>query len=711
MVFNSHVQKGGTLCLRAGQSKCRGVFALAVCAVLAMLACTMLAPQQAHAAHENDDIILGDYFQSGSNYTNNIFASYNGTDMYRIASVYKDRGTGDHSYSNGHYPQMCPSIIYKDGMFWSLSSWSSGCPDNTKAYFCISYSKDLVHWTHPEGYGLLTGTRGVKLSKAPRYTYDGGKFDNVAADWFVSKNGSVYIVLAAGCYEPVSGHKGYSDAYIAKVTELSGSIGSQDGTSGYYWPQNLRFKVQNDTAQWININNQGNGTLGFGDGSLFQADGKDYLVIKRNGNQNQIYSTSNIDNSNGWTLVNDNVKVGYEGANIVQYNGSYRLYADRLVGYDADGIRGFSSTSLNKQNWGSSAVTFTESEENSTTIGARHGSTIVLKHGTAEWQVAKKLLDTKIVQAKESKLWKRLAGNTAIGTMKTIVNEGWSQSDWAIVATTNGYYDALSASGLAGLLDCPILMTASNKLSDATKALIQSKKVKNVIVVGGTSAVSANTFNQIKALDVGVERVAGNTAIGTANAIYERGKKVEGGWGGDAVVATAGGFQDALSIAPYAYAKKAPIFLARGNSKTPATLSDSTLSKLKAGGFTRTIITGGTAAVASSVDKQVTGAKRLGGNTAYGTSKLIANFCISEGMEASHMGVATGKSYYDALAGAALCGAKNSVIVLADDGRLSNIDKVVKPNKSKLQENCYVFGGEKAIHNKVWNEIVTASGE
>ncbi len=303
--------------------------------------------------------------------------------------------------------------------------------------------------------------------------------------------------------------------------------------------------------------------------------------------------------------------------------------------------------------------------------------------------------------------WKRLAGGTAIGTMKAIVNEGWSQSDWAIVATTKGYYDALSASGLAGLLDCPILMTAPDKLSDATSKLITSKKVKHVIVVGGTSAVSANTFNQIKKLSgvADVERVAGGTAIGTANAIYERGKTAGSGWGADAIVATAGGFQDALSIAPYAYAKAAPIFLAGGK---PGTLSAKTLSKVKGGGFSRTIIVGGEAAVAKSVEAKVPGAKRLGGGTAYGTSNKIATFCQQNGMTSRHMGVATGRSYYDALAGAALCGKKNSIIILADDRNSDNVDKVVEPSWY-FAKSSYIFGGTAAVSQAVETKIKAAS--
>ena len=180
---------------------------------------------------------------------------------------------------------------------------------------------------------------------------------------------------------------------------------------------------------------------------------------------------------------------------------------------------------------------------------------------------------------------------------------------------------------------------------------------------------------------------------------------MNGGWGDDAIVATAKSYQDALSIAPYAYQKKAPIFLAQ---EKDGTLTSSTAKTIKSGGFTRTIITGSTVAVAKSVESQVTKPTRLGGGTAYGTSRKIADFCIKQGMTAAHMGVATGKSYYDALTGAALCGKNNSILVLADDGNSSTVDNVVKPHRGELQKNCYVFGGPSAIQPTVWNKIVSS---
>ncbi len=302
--------------------------------------------------------------------------------------------------------------------------------------------------------------------------------------------------------------------------------------------------------------------------------------------------------------------------------------------------------------------------------------------------------------------WKRLAGNTAFGTMGRIVNEGWESSEWAVVATSKSYHDALAASGLAGLLDCPILLTAPQSLTSTTSNLLKAKGVKKVVVVGGTEAVSDAVVAQIKRLGATVDRVAGATAVGTASAIYEYGK-ARGGWSSDAIVATAGSYQDALSIAPYAYARRAPIFLAQGGS---GTLTSGTASRLKAGGFTRTIIVGGVQAVASSVEKQVVKPTRLAGNTAYGTSRRVADFCLGEGMIAGHMGVACGRSYQDALTGAALCGRQGSVLILADDKNSSTVGNVVKPNKSALEEDgCYIFGGTQAVSASVEAAVKAAS--
>ena len=304
--------------------------------------------------------------------------------------------------------------------------------------------------------------------------------------------------------------------------------------------------------------------------------------------------------------------------------------------------------------------------------------------------------------------WERLKGGTALGTMKNIVNEGWESSEYAIVTTSKGYQDTLSATGLAGLLNCPVLMSEPTGLSTQTSELLTSKSVKNVIIVGGTSAVPEKVEKQIKALSgiTSVKRIAGGTATSTARSVYTYGKNINGGWDSDAIVATVNGYQDALSIAPYAYAKKAPIFLTDSGKHV---LGSATEKTIKAGNFTRTLIIGGTSAVKSTVEKQVNNPTRLASGTAYSTCKAVAEFCLANGMTAAHAGVATGQSYQDALCGAALCGKNNSILVLADNNNSKNVNNVVAKNKTALQKYCYVFGGEAAVSKTIWNALLEAS--
>ena len=301
---------------------------------------------------------------------------------------------------------------------------------------------------------------------------------------------------------------------------------------------------------------------------------------------------------------------------------------------------------------------------------------------------------------RSSSTWERLAGGSALTTMKAVVNEGWSSSTYAVVATSKGYHDALSASGLAGLLKAPVMLTEPNSLSSVTRNLIKSKKVKNVIVVGGTAAISANVEKQIAALGVSVKRVAGGTAATTARKVYKEGL-AHGGWGSNAILATSTSYQDALSIAPYAYAKKAPIFLTE-LGKTTAGAATVKLAKT----FARTIVVGGTAAVAASAEKAIPNTKRLAGGTAYTTCKKVADFCLKAGMTVSHVGVATGQSYQDALCGAALLGKKGSILLLVDDKNSDNVGKVLDKSRNDLRSRCYVFGGTSAIGCTLWNKIV-----
>ena len=288
---------------------------------------------------------------------------------------------------------------------------------------------------------------------------------------------------------------------------------------------------------------------------------------------------------------------------------------------------------------------------------------------------------------------KRIAGATAEDTMQQIVQTAFPDPvDKVVLATSESYWDALSANSLAGSLNAPVLLTHHNQLPAQTIAELKRLKTSKVVVCGGENAISNDVVAQLKDLNIEVERIAGNMASDTANDIAQKLANTD-----MAVVTTSWGYEDALSAASFAYAKKAPIFLADYNT---ATLDASSIQTMKDKGVKKVYIVGGASVVSPEVEAQLSAAgitvERIAGQTAYDTSAKLATKLISLGMSANNMAIATGWGYTDALAGAALCGKQNSVMVLADNTNQTAINEVVAANKHSIQ-NYYIFGGTSVV--------------
>ena len=308
--------------------------------------------------------------------------------------------------------------------------------------------------------------------------------------------------------------------------------------------------------------------------------------------------------------------------------------------------------------------------------------------------------------------WVRIAGTNAYGTMQKVLQTenvfAKGRGGAVVVATSGGYWDALSAAGLAGRLDAPIVITPTGSLASEAKAEIQRLRPTQVIVAGGSAAISDAVFKELQKLCPKVSRVAGKTAPDTAVKLYQRGS----GWGTTLVVATSNGYWDALSVAPYAYRYGAPIFLTNGTTDANGrVLSAGALAAIKSGGFKEAIIVGGKAAVASSVEGQLKNAgvgsvKRLAGKTALDTSAEIAKWELGKGMVTEHLTVATSNGYWDALSGAPLAGQQNSVLVLVGkDGGYQALDAVYDyANQGKVPHG-HVLGGTAAVSKATWDRI------
>ena len=108
----------------------------------------------------------------------------------------------------------------------------------------------------------------------------------------------------------------------------------------------------------------------------------------------------------------------------------------------------------------------------------------------------------------------RICGDDRIGTAGAICAK--KTGEWAdtciVVRGFGSAADALSSSAYAYAAKCPIFLTdEQGNLTDATKNVIKSEGFKKVVIVGGVSAVSADSEQYLNSMmgDSNVMRIAG----------------------------------------------------------------------------------------------------------------------------------------------------------------------------------------------------------
>ncbi len=290
----------------------------------------------------------------------------------------------------------------------------------------------------------------------------------------------------------------------------------------------------------------------------------------------------------------------------------------------------------------------------------------------------------------------RVAGETAMDTMSKVIDQSFNKARTVVLASKDGYWDALSASALAGTLKAPVLLSGRDALPQETLDQLLRLGTKRVYLVGGRSVMSNAVLDQLRSLGISTVTVAGQQAQDTANMVARKLPSSE-----VCFIATSWGYQDALSASSFAYAKRAPMFLTNGAGM----LDRSTLACIRSKNFKRVVLIGGESVLSPEIVQQlnkvgIKDIQRIAGDTAYDTSALFAQWALNHGMKANNMAIATGYGYEDALVGAALCGKKDSIMVLADDSNTSAVDLIVDAQKNKIS-NYYILGGESVVGNRV----------
>ena len=176
-------------------------------------------------------------------------------------------------------------------------------------------------------------------------------------------------------------------------------------------------------------------------------------------------------------------------------------------------------------------------------------------------KVADQLKDMKIKT-------ERLAGQWADDTANDIAKK-LDNSDTAVVATSWGFQDALSAASFAYSKKAPIFLAnyQNATLSAETIQTMKAEGVKKVYIVGGAAVVSSAVEGQLKAEGIAFERVAGETAYDTsaqlATKLISLGMSVN-----NLGVATGWGYADALSGAALCGQNNSIMLLADDGNQT-----------------------------------------------------------------------------------------------------------------------------------------------
>jgi putative cell wall-binding protein len=114
---------------------------------------------------------------------------------------------------------------------------------------------------------------------------------------------------------------------------------------------------------------------------------------------------------------------------------------------------------------------------------------------------------------------RRIAGRDRTETAAQIAYRLGHVHPRAVLAVAHDFADALSAAPPAALLGMPILLTATDTLSPATRSALRVTGVRQLLLVGGEQAVSRAVEAELTSLGIVVTRVSGPTRYATAAAI------------------------------------------------------------------------------------------------------------------------------------------------------------------------------------------------
>ncbi|MBT2582790.1 cell wall-binding repeat-containing protein [Planococcus sp. ISL-109] len=294
----------------------------------------------------------------------------------------------------------------------------------------------------------------------------------------------------------------------------------------------------------------------------------------------------------------------------------------------------------------------------------------------------------------------RYAGSDRYQTSLEISFYEWEKGSvkTVVVATGADFPDALAATPLASSFTSPLLLTKKDSLPAGFADELKRLGAKNVILVGGTGAISKEVQKEISALGMEVERISGKTRYETAVNIAE-----ELGMKDTLYVATGANFADSLSISPAAGYHMDPILLVPAKGAVPAVVAD----YIEGNQPEWPLVIGGEEAVGQAVEQLFEEEPiRIAGKTRYDTNKAFNDFAFENELlvNESEVFIATGTNYPDALSGSALASAYSGPLVLTAKNPTAASKQQIKDFETEYSFYT-ILGGQEALSSETLKQL------
>lgn len=300
---------------------------------------------------------------------------------------------------------------------------------------------------------------------------------------------------------------------------------------------------------------------------------------------------------------------------------------------------------------------------------------------------------------------------TSLRVAERYVEEAGGSVDAAVVVSGMSWTDAVLASGLAGRLGGPVVLSRSDGLAEDALGLLTRAGVSTIVVIGSPQAVSnealaqmGGTFGSARRIDAGgvsAQSAAVAEAMGMPGVLPGRGRTV--------IVATSTTFADAMVAGGISARGRHPVLLVGAGP-----LDASVREYLDSSGAEFAVVMGGTAAVSQQIQHEIEalriGTQRLSGTDRFDTARKAAESfdgaysqtAGSRCFDSSVTALATAWVPYDAFSAGPLLGLLCAPLLLTDS---TSVDAVTANLIAGSAHSLVVFGGQRAIPDSALHSL------